>query len=237
MKRKFVKTENVKKLITLMNNLQNRADGVPRMALVYGEPGLGKTHSVIWWAMQNNAVFIRCANLMSPRWLLEELAEELGEIPHYKVSDLFNQVVSKLIQEPQVLIIDEIDYLVSNARTIETIRDIYDKTNVPVLLIGMGKANRKLLRYKHLFDRFLDVLKYEPFGKADIAKIIEELSEVKMTECAKNLIFNKTNRFRQIVKLINKSEQVAKANGLNSVDELTLKEFLNDEISNQDKDI
>ena len=50
-----------------------------------------------------------------------------------------------------------------------------------------------------------------------------------MTDCAKRLIFTKTNRFRQIVKLINKAEQIAKANGINSIDETTLKEFINDE--------
>ena len=49
-----------------------------------------------------------------------------------------------------------------------------------------------------------------------------------MTDCAKRLIFTKTNRFRQIVKLINKAEQIAKANGINSIDETTLKEFIND---------
>lgn len=42
MKKKFVKTKNVKNFISLMNNLQNRPIGVPGMALVYGEPGLGK---------------------------------------------------------------------------------------------------------------------------------------------------------------------------------------------------
>ncbi len=41
MKRVFVKTKNVKNFITMMNNLQQRADGVPGMGLLYGEPGLG----------------------------------------------------------------------------------------------------------------------------------------------------------------------------------------------------
>lgn len=48
---------------------------------------------------------------------------------------------------------------------------------------------------------------------------------------------SKTNRFRQIVKLINKAEQIAKANGINSIDETTLKEFINDEVANQDAEL
>ena len=237
MKKIFVKTKNVKNFIALMHNLQTRAEGVPGMALVYGEPGLGKTHSVVWWAMQNDAIFIRCTNLMSARWLLEEIIDELEGIPQYRFSDLFGQVITKLIKEPKTIIVDEIDYLSIDTRAIETLRDIHDKTNIPIVLIGMSKSNRKLMMYKHLFDRVSEILKYEPFDKTDISKIIDELSEIEMTECAKELIYNKTNRFRQIVKLINKAEQTAKANGLNSVDEVTLKEFLNDEVANQDADL
>ena len=234
MKKVFVKTNNVKRFITMMNNLQRRAEGVPGMGLVYGEPGLGKTYAITWWALQNDAVFVRCANNMNARWLLEELAEELGEIPYSKFANVFNQVITQLLKQPRPIIIDEIDYLTMEHRAIETLRDIHDKTDVPVVLIGMANTNRKLMRYKHLYDRISEIQKFEPFSKNDISKIIDELSEVNMTDCAKNLIYSKTNRFRQIVKLINKAEQVAKSNGINSIDETTLKEFINDEVSNQD---
>ena len=78
MKKVFVKTKNVKQLISMMNRLREREDGVPGMGLVYGEPGLGKTYAITWWAaQQNDAILIRSANLMSARWLLEEMVEEL----------------------------------------------------------------------------------------------------------------------------------------------------------------
>ncbi len=228
MKKKFVKTQNVKNMISLMNNIQSRPEGVPGMALIYGEPGLGKTQAVLWWALQNDAVFIRSTNLMSSRWLLEEISEELGEMPYYKYSDLFKQITAQLIREPRVIIVDEIDYLASDTRAIETLRDIHDKTNVPILLVGMGKADKKLMRYKHLYDRLSNVLRFEPFTKDDIKSIITQLCEIEITDCGINFIFNQTNRFRQIVKFINKAEQVAKANNLSTLDELTLKEFINE---------
>ena len=65
MKKVFVKTNNVKRFITMMNNLQRCAEGVPGVGLVYEEPGLGKTYTITWWALQNDAVFVRCANNMS----------------------------------------------------------------------------------------------------------------------------------------------------------------------------
>jgi len=229
MRKVFTRTQNVKNFINLMNNLQNRSEGVPGMALVYGEPGLGKTQAVLWWATQNDAVFIRSTNLMTGRWLLEELVEELGEVPYYKSSDLFKQCIRQLKEEPRVIIVDEIDYLTGDAQVIETLRDIHDKTNIPVVLVGMSMADKKLMRYRHLYDRISEKLKFEPFSEKDVKVIVEQLCEVEMTECAVKFIYNRTNRFRQIVKMINKAEYIAQANGLNTIDEITLKEFINDD--------
>lgn len=229
MRRVFARTQNVKNFINLMNNLQNRAEGVPGMALVYGEPGLGKTQAVLWWAAQNDAVFIRGTNLMSGRWFLEELVEELGEVPYFKSSDLFRQCVRQLIDDPRIIIVDEVDYLASDTNTIETIRDIHDKTNVPVVLVGMAMADKKLMRYRHLYDRISEKIRFEPFTYEDINAIIEQLCEVELTECAVKHIYNHTNRFRQIVKVINRVESIAEANGISVIDEITMKEFVADD--------
>ena len=237
MKKVFVKTNNVKRFITMMNNLQQRAEGVPGMGLVYGEPGLGKTFAITWWAIQNNAVYIRCANNMSSRWLLEELVEELGEIPYTKFSDIFNQAVSQLIKLPRIIIVDEVDYITIDSKAVETLRDIHDKTDCIIVLIGMSSANRRLMRHKHLYDRISEIQKFETFTKSEISQIINELSEIDMTDCARNFIYSKTKRFRQIVKLINRAEQVAKANGLSSIDEIILKEVTVDDESNQNDEL
>ena len=177
MKKVFVKTKNVKQLISMMNRLRERQDGVPGMGLVYGEPGLGKTYAITWWAAQNDAILIRSANLMSAKWLLEEIIAELGEIPYNKYSDVFNQVIAQLIKTPRTIIVDETDYLTIDSRAVETLRDIHDKTNVPIVLVGMGTANKRLQRHKHLYDRLLEIVKFEPFCKQDITSIIDQLSE------------------------------------------------------------
>jgi len=229
MKKVFTRTQNVKNFINMMNNLQNRAKGVPGMALLYGEPGLGKTQAVLWWVAQNDAIFIRSTNLMTGRWLLEDIVEELGEIPNYKTSELFKQCIRQLKEDPKIIIIDEVDYLAADSKAIETLRDIHDKANVPIVLVGMGQADKKLMRYRHLYDRISEKLKFEPFINSDIKDIVEQLCEVEMTECAIRYIYSQTNRFRQIVKMINTAENIAKANGLSVIDEITLKEFIKDE--------
>ena len=210
----FVKTQNVRNFIGLVENLINKPKNIPKMGLVYGKPGLGKSQTALWLACKYDGIYLRASNLMTGRWLLEEIVKELDEIPRFLTSDNFNIVVKKLKQNQQVIFIDEIDYLMNNYKTIETLRDIHDETGCPIIFIGMGLAHRKLERYKHLYDRFSEILKFETFGVNDLSQIINQLSEISFTPDAIEYIHTKYNRFRQIVQLINQMEIFAKDNNL-----------------------
>ena len=210
----FVKTQNVRNFIGLVENLINKPKNIPKMGLVYGEPGLGKSQTALWLACKYDGIYLRASNLMTGRWLLEKIVKELDEIPRFLTSDNFNIVVKKLKQNQQVIFIDEIDYLMNNYKTIETLRDIHDETGCPIIFIGMGLAHRKLERYKHLYDRFSEILKFETFGVNDLSQIINQLSEISFTPDAIEYIHTKYNRFRQIVQLINQMEIFAKDNNL-----------------------
>lgn len=213
----FVKTQNVKNFIGLVENLINKPKNIPKMGLVYGEPGLGKSQTALWLACKYDGIYLRASNLMTGIWLLEEMVKELDEIPRFLTSDNFNIVVKKLKQNPQIIFIDEIDYLMNNCKTIETLRDIHDETGCPIIFIGMGLAHRKLERYKHLYDRFSEILKFKTFGVNDLSQIIGQLSEVVFTPDSIEYIYSKYNRFRQIVQLINQMETFAKDNNLTKI--------------------
>lgn len=222
----FVKTQNVKNFIGLVENLQNKPKNIPKMGLVYGEPGLGKSQTALWLACKYDAIYLRATNLMTGRWLLEELIKELDEIPRFLTSDNFNLVVKKLKQETKIIFIDEIDYLMNNYKSIETLRDIHDQTGCPIIFIGMGLAHRKLERYKHLYDRFLEIVRFECFEVKDISQIISQLSEVPFTPESVEYIHKKYNRFRQIVQLINQMETFSKDNNLTEITKEIMEQIL-----------
>ena len=213
----FVKTQNVKNFIGLVENLQNKPKNIPKMGLVYGEPGLGKSQTALWLACKYDGIYIRASNLMTSRWLVEEIVREMDELPRYLTSDNFNVVIGKLSQKPKIIFVDEIDYLMNNYKSVETLRDIHDKTDCPIVFVGMGLAHRKLERYKHLYDRFSEIVKFETFGGNDIAQIINQLAEIKFTPETIEYIHKKYNRFRQIVQLINQMEIFAKDNNLTEI--------------------
>ena len=226
MKKIFVKTTNVKNFIGLVENLINKPKNIPKMGLVYGEPGLGKSQTALWLACKYDAIYLRATNLMTGRWLLEEMVKELDEIPRFLTSDNFNIVVKKLKQTPQVIFIDEIDYLMNNYKTIETLRDIHDETDCPIIFIGMGLAHRKFERYKHLYDRFSEIVKFETFGVNDLSHIFNQLSEVPFTPDAIEYIYPKYNRFRQIVQMINQMETFANDNNLAEINKEVISQIL-----------
>ena len=217
MRRVFVKTSNVRNFLAAVTRLQNRQDDIPGMALVYSDPGLGKTKTSLWWVAQNNGVFLRTKKLMTGRWLLEELVAELGEQPDKRVSDLYRQARTLLLERPRTLFVDEVDYLCHDARVIETLRDIHDDTGNPVVFIGMGMADKKLARYKHLYDRFSEIVKFTDLTEADVKTIADEMCEARLKEDAVKYIHAQANRFRRIIVWLYKAENIARANNLKEI--------------------
>ena len=67
---------------------------------------------------------------MTSRWLDEEIVKEMGELPLYLTSDNFNVVISKLIQKPKIIFVDEID--------IESIKKLHIlQIKIPINLINV----------------------------------------------------------------------------------------------------
>ena len=227
MRKTFIKTKNVKKFIALMEELQKLPPNIPKLALIYGEHGLGKSQAIQWWADKNDSVYVRATQGMTSRWLLSEIAEELGEDPYWHTQETFILIENHLRLNPKTIIVDEIDYLIEK-HTVETLRDLHDKTGCPIVLVGMGNADKKLARYPHLCDRIYKSLKFEQFNTEDISEIIKQLTNLDFTADAIEYLATRTNQFRQLVKLINKVEKLANTDKITQFDEYTLKGLLNE---------
>ena len=104
MKPIFVKTKNVKGFINLIHNLKNKPENITKIGLVYGNAGLGKTKTALYLSIQYDAIYVRATNSMSPKWLLEEIAKELDEIPRFYTADIFRQCVNALKSNLQIII-------------------------------------------------------------------------------------------------------------------------------------
>lgn len=227
MNKVFVRTKNVKKFVALMEEVKQLPANIPKIVLVFGEYGLGKSETIKWWTFKNDCIYVRANQGMTSRWLLSEMAEELGEEAFWHIQDTFNLVEQKLKQNPKPLIIDEVDYLVTN-NVIEILRDLHDRTGCPMILVGMVNIDKKLSRYPHLKDRIYKAFKFEAYEKQDIKQILSELSEIQITNDGLEYLATGHNQLRQIVKLINKIEKLAKTNELKELNEKNIRSILNE---------
>ena len=169
---KFVKTKNVKRFVALMDELQNLPPNIPKLALVYGEHGLGKTKAIIWWETRNDAIYVRANNEMTQNGLLQAIVDELGERPMYLMQENFKLIIKHLKRDPKIIIVDEADYLFNSKNVIEILRDIQDSTGCPVVLSGMGVMDKKIARFKHFEDRIFKKLVVSVcFFKCSIAHV------------------------------------------------------------------
>jgi DNA transposition AAA+ family ATPase len=182
------------------------------MGLVFGDPGLGKTETALQYASQNDSLYIRMKKLMNARWFLRQLAQDLGGGYFWRTMDLFDEVIRLLSREKKrTLILDEVDYFTADSKVIETIRDLADITGTPMIFIGMQQADKRLMRYPHLYDRFIEIAKFMPLDREDVQKMTKELSEIQFSDDAIDRITHDSEgKVRKILALIHRAEYTAR---------------------------
>jgi chromosomal replication initiation ATPase DnaA len=218
MKTNYVPTANVKALTAALNRIHTMDRKGNRMALVFGDPGLGKTEAAVQFQANNSAsIYLRAKALISPRWFLEDLVKELGEQPLYRASALFGQAKEQLDKNPRLVIVDEADYLLHDPRAMETLRDLHDLTPASICIIGMALMDRKLARFRHLFDRFAEVIKFSDLTLNDVKTIAAQNCEVRISDDAAAFIHRNTPRFRQVIAWLHKAEHLARTNSLKEI--------------------
>jgi len=225
MKDKFIEIKNVKRFRSAVDRIHHaKLKGVERMALIFGAPGLGKSETALQFAANNGALYMRMKKLMTARWFLRELIDGLGSSPGWRTEDLFNQVLDLLNRRKRTLILDEVDYFTSDSKITETLRDIHDITGTAMLFIGMNQADKRLMRYPHLYDRFVEVVKFQPLDREDVELMTKELSDVAFDEDAIDKIVTESEgKIRRILALIHRAEYIAGRNRLKSVSAKDLK--------------
>jgi len=219
MKDKFIQIKNVKRFQSAVDRIHHaKLKGVERMALVFGAPGLGKSECALQFAATNGGVYVRMKKLMTARWFLRELVDCLGSSPKWRTEELFNQVLDLLKQRKCTLILDEVDYFTADSKITETIRDLADITGTPFLFIGMGQADKRLMRYPHLYDRFVEVVKFQPLDREDVLLMTKELSNVVFDgDAIDKIVTESGGTIRKILALIHRAEYIAGRDRLKSV--------------------
>lgn len=179
---------------------QGAGEGAPRLAIFYGWSGLGKTVAAAHAAAVTGAVYILATRVMTQKSFLETLARELGLArPGRTSSDMLNNVIQRLNQNPQPLVIDEMDYLAKD-QLVGIIRDIHDACNIPILMIGEEGLPALLKQWERFDNR---IIAATPAQRASIAdgRILRDIY-ARRVHVADDLVDHFTTRCKGITRRI-----------------------------------
>jgi DNA transposition AAA+ family ATPase len=182
MKTAFVETENYRRLSDLATHLRGLDDEEPRLGVVSGRTGLGKTWAVHHYFIQNrrkhNYTYLRGLDVWSPSAFLRAVAGELGCHPWRERASCFAEVRNKLVETGGHLILDEADYFAADKHLLNTIRDLHDVIPGSIILVGEEELPGKLGTVKHFWGRVAKKVKFAALTAGDVAFIAHALCEV-----------------------------------------------------------
>lgn len=158
---------NVAALVALIDRVKTRGLNLPGMATFHGFSGYGKTQASIYAANKFQAVLVQVKSAWSARNFCQAVLGELSVPARGTVGDMVDQIAQNLAVLDVPLIIDEADHLVAR-RMIELVRDIYEGSHAPVVLIGEELLPQKLREWERVHGRMLDWVAAQPADMGDL---------------------------------------------------------------------
>lgn len=220
MRRQFVKTENFARFAAGIQAVEQRGAKEAGMMLVHGAPGFGKSCIVERWSAETGAVFLRANVDWTPKYFLVELARTLRVDATGTAQQLFGRLLERVVEAQTPIVIDEAEFTLHNgAAALEKIRDLSDRAEVTVVLIGMERIQQLVARHKQINSRIAQVVEFLPATLTDVAHTCAQLAEVAMTDALKAEVHRLSGgRMREVLNILAAIERLARLNGFKSVD-------------------
>ena len=157
---------NVMNFMTMLERLDARGAALPGMGCFYGPAGFGKTWSTIYAANDREVCVVQVKSVWTQKALCEGILAELGVKPERVIYRMVDQICEVLARNAIPLVIDEADHL-ARKKSIEVVRDIYEGSQVPVILVGEEALPHTLRRWERVNSRLLARVAAEPVDEMD----------------------------------------------------------------------
>jgi hypothetical protein len=170
---------NVQRFLDGQRTVEARGAREASWHLVKGEPGYGKSRTLLWWGARKTNVVVRAKADWTPAWALKDICACLGLQQSHRVNVMFEAVCNELMAKGcPPLVIDEIDHAARSVRVLETLRDITDVSECVLVAGGMKDAEGLMKRYPQIHSRIAKVTNFGPATAADVGLICEQLCEL-----------------------------------------------------------
>lgn len=153
-----------------MDRAIHRSTHLPGMAAFYGPSGYGKSVAAAFTANRHRAYYVQCQSRWTSKALRVAILKEMGLQPAKTIYEMTDQIAEELVRSQRPLIIDEMDYLVDR-KMVNDIRDIYEASQAPILMIGEEQMPNKLMKWERFHGRVLEFVPAQPASKDDVAQL------------------------------------------------------------------
>lgn len=206
-----------------MSKLIHRQDGLPGLGVYYGPSGYGKTTTIVAVANETRAYYVQMRSAWGKKALLEKIAFEMGMRPASTVSANLDLICEQMSASQRPLILDEADHAANRLGMVELLRDIYEGSQAPLMLVGEENLPNKLKKFERFHGRVLAWVPAQPVTMADAAKLVPIYSpQVAIAEDLLAYVVDLAHGSvrRVCVNLVNLHEY-AMLNGLDAIDRAT----------------
>jgi len=155
-----------------LDRAMTRPQHLPGMVCFYGPSGFGKSFAAAYTANKYQAYYIECKSTWTKKAILAAIAREMGLVPATTMYELTEQISNTLVMTDRPLIIDEMDHIVKR-EAVEIVRDIYEGSHVPMLLIGEENLPNDLVKWERFHGRILDFVPAQAADAGD-AKVLSK---------------------------------------------------------------
>ncbi|MGF1723342.1 AAA family ATPase [Photobacterium nomapromontoriensis] len=169
--------KNVSATQIAFSTLFQRAYGVPGIGLIHGPSGYGKTTTTTYLYNQVNGIYVSARAHDTTQSITSRIVEELGSEPCRNINKNIDFIIEQMSMYERPLFIDEADYMMGDVRMLETVRDLYDGTEVPVILIGMDQIARRISTRKQFYNRISEWVEFKPADLEDVQIMADNLLE------------------------------------------------------------
>ncbi|MGB0732456.1 MAG: AAA family ATPase [Pontibacterium sp.] len=200
----------------------DRSTSLPGMVCLYGPSGFGKSMAACYTANSHRAFYVQAKSVWTKAPMLKAILREMGVTARSTISDMLDQVAEELVLSGRPLILDEMDHIVER-NLVELVRDIYEASQTPILLIGEELLPNKLKKYERFHGRVLAWIPAQPVSFDDAQKLVQLYApNVEICDDLLNHIVEISGgSVRRVAVNLELIQERAIANGWDSVDRRT----------------
>ena len=175
----------MRRSLAAIRELMDRSLVEEGMGILWGIPGEGKSTAISYVSNRVDGIYLRAQRTWtSMASLLDALIFELGLPPTRFIHPMMKAVTKRLMEDPRMIFLDEIDYILKgkSMEMLDVMRDIYDITGVPVVLIGMESSAVRIQARGRFARRISQWVEFNGIDLEDARVVAETLCEVKIAD-------------------------------------------------------